>query len=69
MVDLSTKSRKELLERIWYFEQIALSALALKLTIEHDLEPNLTALDRDLDAYQRRFAEILHKEESDGGSE
>ena len=49
----------ELLERKRMLSDIALSAIALKMNIEHGLPPLLDALNRDLDAFQRRFGGLL----------
>lgn len=48
----------ELEERVQMLTDIALSALALKLTIEHGFTPSLHALDRDIDAYAARFGPL-----------
>jgi hypothetical protein len=48
---------KELMDRNSLLSDIALSAIALKLNIEHGFQPNLYALKRDLLAFHRRFGE------------
>jgi hypothetical protein len=50
-------SKEELVERILLLTDSALSALCLKLNVEHFPEkvPPLDALNRDLDAFTRRF--------------
>jgi hypothetical protein len=45
----------DLKERNEMLRDIALSAVALKLTIEHGLPVTLDALNRDLDRYAKRF--------------
>jgi hypothetical protein len=50
---------EELLERIRLLNNIALSAVALRISIEAGFKPDLHALSRDLDAYQRRFGGVL----------
>lgn len=45
-------------ERIRLLSDIALSALALKMNIEHGFLPALDALNRDLAAFERRFGHI-----------
>ena len=51
-------SKEELVERNQLLTDIALSAICLKLNIEHGFEPHLHALNRDLDAFARRFGDI-----------
>lgn len=48
----------DLEERIQFLNNIALSAVGLKVTIEAGLWPTLDALNRDLDAFQRRYGEV-----------
>jgi hypothetical protein len=54
---LLTVSVREILERNRMLSDIALSAVALKLNIEHGGKPYLHALKRDLDAFSRRFGD------------
>lgn len=49
----------ELEERNRMLSDIALSAVALKLMIEHGFTPQLYALNRDLAAFQLRFGGIV----------
>lgn len=49
---------EELVERNQMLSDIALSAIALKLNIEHGFPPSLHALQRDLDAFHRRFGGV-----------
>ncbi len=56
---------EELRERNRMLTDIALSALALKLNIEHGFTPPpLHALNRDLDTFQRRFGGIIEMDRS-----
>ena len=55
---------EELEERNRMLSDIALSAVALKLNIEHGFKPSLHALNRDLDAFQRRFGGVNARHES-----
>jgi hypothetical protein len=48
------------MERNHLLSDIALSALAMKLNIEHGFPPTLHALNRDLDAFNRRFGGIAN---------
>jgi hypothetical protein len=52
---------EELAERNRMLSDIALSAIALKLNIEHGYEPTLHVLTRYLDAYTARFGGPLAK--------
>lgn len=52
-------SKEELLERNRLLTDIALSALALKINIEHGFPPALHALNRDLAAFERRFGGLI----------
>jgi hypothetical protein len=54
-VQIPRSGFEELHERIRMLNDIALSAIALKIRIEHGFPPTLDALNRDLDAYQRWF--------------
>jgi len=53
------RSYEELEERIRMLNDIALSAICLKMNIEHGFPPTLDALNRDLGAYQRRFGGVV----------
>lgn len=46
---------EDLRERNRMLNDIALSAIALKMNIENGFTPSLYALNRDLEAFQRRF--------------
>jgi hypothetical protein len=50
---------EELAERNRMLSDIALSAVGLKLNLEHGLPPTLDALNRDLDAFDARFKSAL----------
>lgn len=50
-------SLNDLLERNRLLSSIALSAVALKMNLEHGFTPSLYALERDLAAFHRRFGE------------
>ena len=58
-MQIDSEKYEELWQRIQMLSDIALSAIALKLNIEHGLPPNVHALDRDLAAYQARFVGII----------
>jgi hypothetical protein len=54
-------SKEELAERNRILSDIALSAVALKLNIEHGFPPHLHALERDLAAFSARFGGAIVK--------
>jgi hypothetical protein len=57
---MSIQDHEEMQERIRMLNDIALSAIGLKMQIEIGIkEPSLHALNRDLDAYKRRFGGSL----------
>jgi hypothetical protein len=49
----------ELTERNRMLSDVALSAVALKLNLEHGFPPSLHALNRDLAAHARRFGHLV----------
>lgn len=57
-ITITKKEFDELLERIQMLNDIALSALCLKMNIENGFPPRLDALNRDLGMFQRRFGEV-----------
>lgn len=56
--------KDELIERNRLLTDIVLSAVALKLNIEHGFPPNLHALKRDLDTWSRRFGGVIHESQA-----
>lgn len=52
-------TKEELVERNHLLANIALSAVALKLNIDHGFNPSLHAINRDLSAFSRRFGGII----------
>jgi hypothetical protein len=60
MITMDAKEYGELMERNRMLTDIALSAVCLKLNIEHGFTPTLDALNRDLDAFRRRFGGIVN---------
>jgi len=58
-VVVSREAFKDMQDRIRLLTDIALSAVALKLNIEHGFEPHLNALNRDLAAHNKRFGGII----------
>lgn len=54
--DKMSELLEELTDRIRMLNDIALSAVALKLNLEHGITaPSLHALNRDLNAYQKKY--------------
>jgi len=64
----SDAASNSLSERCRMLSDIALSAICLKLNIEHGFAPNLNALNRDLAAFDRRFGGKDGQEKQDTGS-
>jgi hypothetical protein len=66
-VSIAKEELDNLQERVRLLSDIALSALCLKLNIEHGFTPVLHALDRDLRAFRMRFGDLSEKGETRNG--